>query len=150
MSSEPAPSQRRRTALAVVEAYNKWSTEAIMAIRAEDCTNQILPKSLGRPAMDNAAYKAYFEAVMPGFEDFAVTVNDMVEDARENKVVMWASSTASTEIGPYVNEYVIILYMNEAGDKVTKFLEFVDSSYSVAFFPRLREHLAQKASTGEK
>lgn len=43
MSSETAPSQRRRTALAVVEAYNKWSTEAIMAIRAEDCTNQILP-----------------------------------------------------------------------------------------------------------
>ncbi|KAI0433354.1 hypothetical protein F5Y09DRAFT_299206 [Xylaria sp. FL1042] len=150
MSSETAPSRRRRTALAVVDAYNKWSIEAIMAIRTEDCIQQILPKSLGRPAMDNAMYKAYFTSIMPHFQNFTVTINDTMEDAQENKVVFWARSEASTEIGPYSNEYVLIMYMNEAGDKITKFLEFVDSSYSAAFFPKLREHLAQKASTEGK
>ncbi|KAI1349545.1 hypothetical protein F5Y01DRAFT_183670 [Xylaria sp. FL0043] len=150
MSSETAPSRRRQTALAVIDAYNKWSIDAIMALRTDDCIQQILPKSLGRPAMDNAAYKAYFSAFMPHFQNFTVTINDVYEDTQENKVVFWAQSEASTEIGPYTNEYVLIMYMNEAGDKITKFLEFVDSSNSVNFFPKLREHIAQKANTEGK
>ncbi|TGJ80334.1 hypothetical protein E0Z10_g8430 [Xylaria hypoxylon] len=140
------PSQLRQTALAVVDAYNKWTVEGIMALRTEDCVNQIIPRSLGRPAMDNTAYEEYFRSVMPHINNFAVTIDDIIVDPRENKVAIWAHSSASTEIGPYNNEYVFILYMNEAGDKITKFHEFVDSSYSVAFFPKLREHLAQKAS----
>ncbi|KAI0969889.1 hypothetical protein F4678DRAFT_438699 [Xylaria arbuscula] len=147
MASEAAISRRRQTALEVIDAFNKWSIEAIMGIRAENCTHQILPKSLERPLMDNAVYKAYFSSIMPHFKDFAVTTHDIIEDAQENKVVIWASSTASTEVGPYANEYTLIFYMNEAGDKITKFLEFVDSASSVAFFPKLREHLAQKANS---
>ncbi|KAI1313116.1 hypothetical protein F5Y03DRAFT_155893 [Xylaria venustula] len=147
MSSGAAVSRRRQTALEVIDAFNKWSIEAIMGIRTEDCTHQVLPKSLGRPLMDNAAFKAYFSSIMPHFKDFTLTIHDVVEDAQENKVVIWASSTASTEVGPYANEYTLIFYMNEAGDKITRFLEFVDSASSVAFFPKLREHLAQKVST---
>ena len=37
--------------------------------------------------------------------------------------------------------------MNEAGDKITKFIEFVDSQYSVTYFAKLREHLAQKTGS---
>ncbi|KAF2965227.1 hypothetical protein GQX73_g8350 [Xylaria multiplex] len=144
---ETAPSQLRQTALAVIDSYNKWSIEAIMGHRAEDCVTQILPKSLGRPAMDNATYETWFKSMMPYFKDFTVTIDDVIEDPAQNKVAIWARSTASTDIGPYSNEYIVILYMNEAGDKVTKFLEFVDSSNSVVFFPKLREHIAQKANT---
>ncbi|KAI0415359.1 hypothetical protein F5X98DRAFT_217082 [Xylaria grammica] len=150
MGSETAPSRRRQTALAVVDSYNKWSMEAIMGLRTEDCIQQILPKSLGRPAMDNAAYEAWFGSVMPHFKNFTVTVDDIIEDPGENKVAIWAHSSASTEVGPYNGEYVLILYMNEGADKITKLLEFVDSSHSVTFFPKLLEHLAQKANaTGE-
>ncbi|RWA03130.1 hypothetical protein EKO27_g11975 [Xylaria grammica] len=100
--------------------------------------------------MDNAAYEAWFVPVMPHFKNFTVTVDDIIEDPGENKVAIWARSSASTEVGPYSGEYVLILYMNEGGDKITKLLEFVDSSHTVTFFPKLWEHLAQKANaTGE-
>jgi hypothetical protein len=36
--------------------------------------------------------------------------------------------------------------MNEAGDKITRFLEFVDSALSITFFPKLRDYIVQKAS----
>lgn len=45
MSSETAPSQRRQTALAVIDAYNKWDIEAIMAVRTDDCVQEIAPST---------------------------------------------------------------------------------------------------------
>jgi len=36
------------------------------------------------------------------------------------------------------------LYFNEEGDKVVKFLEFVDSNFAVRFFEKLRAWVAKK------
>lgn len=94
--------------------------------------------------MSNETYRAYFCAIAPFFHNFTVTLHDIVEDDAANKVVIWASSTAETDIGPYANEYMLVFYFNEAGDKIDRFLEFVDASVSVDFFPRLREYIAQK------
>lgn len=93
--------------------------------------------------MDNEAYKAFVSAMMPYFRNFHVTVHDLIEDAAQNKICIWASSTADTDIGPYANEYMVTLHFNEAGDKVDRFFEFVDSANSVEFYPRLREYVAQ-------
>ena len=57
---------------------------------------------------------------------------------------MHASSKATTDLGDYANEYMIILYMTEDGSKVERFLEFVDSAYSKDFMGRLREAVARK------
>jgi len=81
---------------------------------------------------------------MPAFQNFDVTVLDLIEDSAANKVAMWAKSTATTIIGPYTNEYMLVFYFNETGDKVERFLEYVDSANSVSFFPKLREAMEQK------
>ncbi|KAI1336128.1 hypothetical protein F5Y15DRAFT_212825 [Xylariaceae sp. FL0016] len=141
-------SQRRQTALAAIDAYNKWSLDAIMAYRSDDCITQVLPKSLGRPEMNNQEYRVFFGNMIPHFRDFHVVINDIFEDETENKIVLWAHSTASTDIGPYANEYMLAWYFNESGTKITKFLEFVDSANSHSFFPKLQEHLAQKGAGG--
>jgi ketosteroid isomerase-like protein len=52
---------------------------------------------------------------------------------------MRATSTAETDIGPYANDYVLILYFTEDGEKVVKFEEYVDSAYSKGFFAKLAE-----------
>ena len=57
---------------------------------------------------------------------------------------MHASITATTDLGDYGNEYMLVLHMTEDGKKVVRFEEFVDSKYSAEFMPRLREHLAGK------
>ncbi len=70
-------------------------------------------------------------------------INDVFEDEKENKVAIWAKSTADTDLGPYANEYMLLLYMNEAGDKVDRFLEFVDAGQSVSFFPKLMKYISE-------
>lgn len=68
-------------------------------------------------------------------------MHDTVVDEVARKVVMWASSTAETDVGPYANEYVIAMRMTEDGRLVERFDEFIDSQYVAAFFPRLREKM---------
>ncbi len=99
--------------------------------------------------MTNEEYKESFKAIMPYFRNFTVKGNDVVEDEKENKVVVWAHSTADTDIGPYSNEYMLVFHFNEAGDKIERFLEWVDSGFSKDFFSRLREYIAQKGTTAE-
>jgi len=93
--------------------------------------------------MNNEEYEAYFGKMIPYFRNFKVVINDIFEDEKENKVMIWAQSTADTDLGPYANEYMLAFYMNEAGDKVDRFLEFVDSSNSVNFFPKLQQYIVE-------
>jgi ketosteroid isomerase-like protein len=94
--------------------------------------------------MDNEAFRAYFAAIMPYFRDFKVAINDIIEDEKENKIAIWAKSTAVTDIGPYANEYVLVFHFNEAGDKLERFLEFIDSNQVVGYLTELRKYIAEK------
>lgn len=80
---------------------------------------------------------------MPAFQGFHLTVHDTVIDETARKVVMHLTSTASTPIDEYHNEYMLTLHMTEDGHKVDKFEEFVDSKYSADFMARVREFLSQ-------
>ncbi|KAK5659628.1 hypothetical protein OQA88_832 [Cercophora sp. LCS_1] len=133
-----------QTALAVIDAYNAWDIEKIMAVRAPECIHEMQPKTLGIPPMDNTAYEAWQKSIMPAFRNFKVEVLEVIEDKGDNKVAIWAKSSAETPAGPYGNEYMIVMHMNETGDKLVLLREFADSAYSHEFFPRLREKLGGK------
>ena len=113
-----------------------------MSFRAPNCIQYILPSSLNRPPLNNEQYAAYFVPIMPAFQNFHVTVHDTIVDEAARKVVLRASSMATTALGPYNNEYTLILHMTEDGRKVEKFYEFVDSAYSADYMPRLRDAIA--------
>ncbi|KAK0658000.1 hypothetical protein B0T16DRAFT_317341 [Cercophora newfieldiana] len=136
-------SARRQTVLAVLDAYNSWDIGKLTSLRAPECVHQVLPASLDRPPMSNSEYDTYFSTVMLMFRNFRVEVNDMIEDLGNEKVVVWAKSTAETDIGPYRSEYMLVFYLNNKGDKVTRFLEFVDSAVAKDFLPKLRRHIAE-------
>ncbi|KAE8453877.1 hypothetical protein EG329_007653 [Mollisiaceae sp. DMI_Dod_QoI] len=99
--------------------------------------------------MDNPTYRSYFSAIMPYFRDFHVTVNDLIEDTSENKVAVWAKSTGSTDLGPYTNEYMLVFYLDESGEKIVRSLEFVDSKVTGEYMVRLGRYIREeKGSDG--
>jgi hypothetical protein len=67
---------QKETTQAVLDAYNAWDLEKIIAFRAPDCTQQILPASMGRPSMGNAAYRERMKELLPLFRKFTVTHTD--------------------------------------------------------------------------
>ena len=42
-----------------------------------------------------------------------------------------------------MNGKMIFFYMNQTGDKIDKFLDFVDSNNGVNFSPKLREYIIE-------
>lgn len=68
-----------------------------------------------------------------------------------NKVSIWCICSAETVVGPYSNEHIILLCLNEAGDRVRKFVEFVDSEYSASRFAEFSRFLKarKQATTGK-
>ncbi|KAK0707842.1 hypothetical protein B0H67DRAFT_647979 [Lasiosphaeris hirsuta] len=132
-----------QTVLNVIDAYNSWDIEKIMAVRAPECIQEMLPNTLGIPAMDNAAYEAWQKnTVLPIFRNLRLEVLDVIEDTENNKVAIWAKSSAESPIGPYANQYMLVLHMTKEGDKLVRLREFADSAYSNEFFPKLRKAMA--------
>ena len=137
--SAPPRSTLLATASSVVAGYNAWSIPAILAPRSTTCTHEILPHSLRIPSMNNDDYATYFARSLPIFHNFTVKTHESIVDEEARKVVMLASSTAETDIGPYNNEYVLVIEMGRDGRQVEKVIEWVDSGYSVKFFGQLRQ-----------
>lgn len=135
-------SQLYKTAMRVIEGYNKWNIEDIMAPRAPDCSQQVYPVRMDRPKMDNETYRTFFSAMIPRFQDFTIEVLDVFEDRARHKVALHARSTAKSAVGPYANEYSLMLTMTEDDKQVLEIKEFLDSGYTEDFFQRLRAHAA--------
>lgn len=127
-----------RTALRVIEGYNKWDIEAIMAPRAASCTQRVHPVRLGRPFLNNKEYREWFASIQHAFHHFEVEVLDLVEDQAHNKVAVHAKSRAQTAIGPYQTEYMIVIQMTDEQDEALSIKEFVDSGYVEEFHARLK------------
>ena len=72
-------------------------------------------------------YRGAYEPMLPYFRDFKATIHGIVTDTLQDKVVIHASSKAATIAGPYNNEYMFILHLNEAGTQLKMVEEYVDS-----------------------
>lgn len=139
----PSQSTLLKTAHSVLAAYDTWDIDTILAPRTSDCTIQVIPTRLGRPALSNSQYRKHFNnAFKDHFTGFHLEVLDTIEDPAAHKVVFHAKSTAETPVGPYANEYTIYLQMNDEDTKVRAIKEFVDTQYGQEFFAKLRAHMA--------
>jgi len=76
-------SAQKATAQTVIDGYNAWNMDKIMAYRTADCTQQVLPASLGRPVMNNTQYRERFSQMIPHFRNFKVRRGVLVWDASD-------------------------------------------------------------------
>ncbi|KAF2089906.1 hypothetical protein K490DRAFT_62783 [Saccharata proteae CBS 121410] len=126
----PSASQQRKTALAIVDAFNRMDTQTIFSVRSTRCVREILPRSLGHAAQDSAAFQRNLNMMRAVFKTYSLQVHDLVEDAAQRKVVLWLEARADTVVGraEYVCEYVLSLEFDESGKTVVAWKEFVDAS----------------------
>ncbi|KAL6714554.1 hypothetical protein ACLMJK_007979 [Lecanora helva] len=141
---------QKKTVAAFLDAYNKWDIDLIMALRAEQCMQYVLPRSLDQPSRNNEEYKAYFSTLMPLFKDFNVTPETTVHDAENHSCAMYLSSTATSPLGPYKNEYTFFLHFTDDGTKIIKVEEMVDSGYSAKYFGDLEKYVASQSDGSSK
>ena len=140
--SKPWTAQRK-TAEAVIAAFNAMDVETIISYRNERCTRTFLPASMGLQPQDNATYYSSLKALKAIFHNFSLTINDLVEDKEAHRICMWLSAKADTLAGEYVNEYMWLLEFDSSG-KILSSKEFSDSVMEREFFPKLRAAMAKQ------
>ncbi|KAL4865723.1 hypothetical protein BDV12DRAFT_199908 [Aspergillus spectabilis] len=136
---------------------------------SDNLENEIRPTSLGttlpRP-LTKESYLGFISSLGTLMSSFPFTVKEIIESEKDNKVVLWVISRAGWREGVkgddgneeegvgeegwnFEGEYVFILTMDESGERIRKFVEFMDSRATVKRAVRLLEkaggNLAKKA-----
>ncbi|SLM35095.1 hypothetical protein LPUS_04143 [Lasallia pustulata] len=142
-----ASTQQRQTANALITAFNNMDIPSIMALRAPESTQQVVPLRFNFPCQDNPAYERRMNFIARAFDNFHLEVKEVIEDVTARKIVMWLSANGDTKLGEYRNEYMWTMEFDESGGKIVKMKEFVDTAMIKEFYPQLRESI-EPAKTG--
>ena len=136
-----APTLQRKTADALVDAFNCMSIPKIIALRTPDCKRTILPYSLNYPPSNNDEYRSSLQSIIPAFRNFSLSVHDIIEDIQQKKIVMHLRARADTAAGEYLNEYMWILKF-DGGGMIEDQKEYVDVGVNRDFYPKLKKALS--------
>lgn len=120
-------SPQRRTAEAVVAAFNNMDVEAIVSYRSPECMRVFLPLSMGLPSQNNTTYFNSLIKLRAIFHNFSLVINDLLEDKDNRRICMSLSARADTAAGEYVNEYMWLLDFDEKGTKIRRSKEYSDT-----------------------
>ena len=93
--------------------------------------------------MNNTEYATQLQKLTAVFQNFTLTVHDVVEDREAHRIVMWLKARADTLAGEYVNEYMWTLDFDETGEKIIRMHEFVDTVVNREFWPKLSAALKE-------
>ena len=91
----------------------------------------------------SSSYRKAYEPMLPYFSDFSATIHALIADTEANTVVIHATGQAKTIAGPYNNEYIFILHLNEDATKLKYVEEFVDSFVAKENGARLKAKIAE-------
>jgi hypothetical protein len=145
---------------ATIEGYRKWDIEAILNPRAENCSYNLLPESIGVLQRNNAEYREwYLTQVTPLFKNFSVrrlismilnaeihgrqvTIRQVMYDVEARKSMVHTFSDAESLVGPYHIELMLVLTFDDAGEKIVKMEEFFDSAYITQFLAKVESAMS--------
>ena len=133
-----APSTQRKTADALVAAFNNMDVDKIISFRSSDCVRYFMPASMGNKPQNNATYAKSLHQLRAIFYNFTLKVNDILEDKDARRLCMWMTARADTAAGEYINEYVWLLEFDRSGHKVVSSKEYSDTIMARDFFPKLQ------------
>ncbi len=132
------PSARYKTAMAFIGDFETLDVPTMLSRRTTDCIHTFLPSSIAPPPKDNTAFGEHIRRLREVMPKFPVTAKEVMEDEEKNVAIIHATSQAHfhdsvkddgilPDDWKYQGEYIFMLTMTEAGDKVKKVVEFLDS-----------------------
>ncbi|MCJ1447951.1 MAG: hypothetical protein MMC23_008463 [Stictis urceolatum] len=153
-------SVQRSTAAAFLRAFEELDDGSHIALRAPNCRHTIAPASTSfHPNMTNEQWATHFASLRDVLIRFPVTAKEIFEQPASNQITVWATSEAifreeakdydSGLDWTYRGEYIFILFFNQAGDRIERILEFVDSKRAaevMILVKRARHNLQAKRS----
>ncbi|KAI4144715.1 MAG: hypothetical protein L6R39_004065 [Caloplaca ligustica] len=140
-------STQKRTALALVDSFNRMDVPAIIGARTPSCLRHLYPTAMGQPPQDTAAYAKSLTSLHAIFKNFSLTIDELIEDSANHRICLWLSARADTAAGEYVNEYVWLLDFDASGKKIVRTKEFSDSVMARDFFPQLKAAMEKQRMT---
>ena len=147
---ESAMASTRDTLLATASNYISnfdFDEDSFRAIRSPTCITHCITPSY-RSSQTNEEILKLYPSLRTVFKATEVTVIDerhtIVEEATR-KVVLNLRQTSETTVGPFENESLTILVMNEAGTLIDEVFIFLDSHRYTEFVGRLGTALEPSA-----
>ncbi|MCJ1449881.1 hypothetical protein MMC28_000209 [Mycoblastus sanguinarius] len=105
-----------------------------------------LPESIGLKSQDNATYANSLHNLRAIFQNFSLTVNDLLEDKEARRICLYLSARADTMAGEYINEYMWLLDFDESGKKILQSKEYSDTAVARDFYPKLQAAMDKQQS----
>ena len=131
---------QRTTAMAFLHSFQDLDGESNLALRTPGCSHTMAPASMNfLPTMTNEQWAAHLSSMKQILAALPVTAKEIFEHPGSNQVTIWATSNATfrqeaKDEGEdegcdwsYHGEYIFILLFNQAGDKIERIVEFIDS-----------------------
>ncbi|KAK3074084.1 hypothetical protein LTR53_003796 [Teratosphaeriaceae sp. CCFEE 6253] len=123
------------------KAEESWDLDAIVSLRTPDATQELLPKTLGWPVLDNVGFKERMGGLAPIFQGcYKIKDLSTVHDADAHKATAHWMQTASTNTpgGGFALESVWMWTFTGDGTQVVSAKEFVDSAYLSQWLEKLQ------------
>ncbi|KAL8993661.1 MAG: hypothetical protein Q9169_006172 [Polycauliona sp. 2 TL-2023] len=146
-------SPQKRTALALVAAFNRMDIPAIIAPRTPSCLRHFYPTAMAQSPQDTPTYAKSLYSLHTIFRNFSLTIDELIEDSSNPvcpRICMWLSARADTAAGEYVNEYVWLLDFDGSGERIVRTKEFSDNVMARDFFPKLKEAMGREKREKER
>ena len=135
-------------ALAWCQSFENLDADANVALRAPNCVHTFGPLSLNMPQnMTNDQFKAHVNGLKPILATFPVYPKEVFAQEGSNQVTIWATSEArfreeakDADAGfdwTYEGEYMFLFFFNEAGDRIERIVEYLDSQKVLEVRPKL-------------
>jgi hypothetical protein len=132
--------QLLKTAKAYLDAHEKRDINALASIYSPTCKHHNFPKPI-EPIFPDVGSEGYLVGVANLFKmwhsfecrQFAPPV----VDSEARKVVLFIEAKGEADVGTYVNEYIVVLTMNEAGTVIVDRLQFFDSQGLLTWVARM-------------
>ncbi|KAJ0419264.1 hypothetical protein BJY00DRAFT_314095 [Aspergillus carlsbadensis] len=154
-------SKRLLTAQKLISYFASLDQTILEPLLAPNLYHEFRPGSLEVPrGLDKTSFLGFcnnFGSIMTGFP---FTAKEYTESEASNQVVVWATSKAQfrEEVKDYEGmeasdwefegEYVLILTMDESGERIERYIEFMDSKAAVekllGLMGRAQQNLAKR------